>query len=80
MTMKYLEHYCIAQDEIPKDQYQNFKEWMAENEYWAFRVEEFDGAVYHPFHVVEYKQTHGIRPVEVIEDIGTLESKLEFTD
>lgn len=73
-------YYCHAPDEIPKAQYQDFREWMAFNEYHTVRVRGQDDPVYLSFEVKEYKALKGIRPIAVVEDVGELEIKLEFSD
>lgn len=73
-------YYCHAQEEIPRECWQDFREWMAFKEYRSFHVPGVEDAVYHPYQVKEFKQMTGIRPSWVIEDIGELENKMEFAD
>ena len=72
--------YCRAEEEIPMWYWNHFKTWMNFREYHSFKVKKINKVVYHPHQVKEFKMFHGLDDDEIMEDIGELETKLEFTD
>ena len=67
----------MAQEEIPLRYLDEFRTWVSFRHYHSFKVRGQEGLVYHPHQVKEFMLSHDIDYVEVIEDEGDLESKLE---
>ena len=79
--------YCYADEEIPRQYWHDFKEWMFDNEYEALIIPGLKRLVYHSRHVREYMRMKGIPIEEIIEDethiireIARGRSKLEIMD